>query len=61
MIVVSTTGYIIRVDPFFSDYSNNDGSIMKNILIKNREKILNWLHKVRYFHFFSKSRVFLSG
>jgi hypothetical protein len=48
MIIVSTTGYIIAcIGPFFSDFSNNDASIMKNILFRNTDKIVNWLNQVR--------------
>lgn len=50
MMFVSTTGYIIScIGPFFSDYSNNDASIMKNILGQNTEKILNWIKQVTIF------------
>ncbi|CAF4651489.1 unnamed protein product, partial [Rotaria sp. Silwood2] len=46
MIVVSTTGYIIDcIGPFFSDFSNNDASIMKNILFRNTNKIIDWLNQ----------------
>lgn len=47
MMIVSTTGYIIACrDPFFSDYSNNDAAIMKNILHRNTDNIINWFEKV---------------
>ncbi|CAF4907643.1 unnamed protein product, partial [Rotaria socialis] len=46
MINVSTTGYVIAcIGPFCSNYSNNDASIMNNILHRNTENILNWLKK----------------
>ncbi|CAF5196082.1 unnamed protein product, partial [Rotaria magnacalcarata] len=46
MIIVSTTGYVIAcIGPFCSNYSNNDASIMNNILHRNTENILNWLKK----------------
>lgn len=49
MMFVSTTGYIIAcIGPFLSDFSNNDASIMKNILGGNTERILNWLNKVDF-------------
>ena len=47
MMIVSTTGYIIAcMGPFFSDFSNNDAAIMKNILNRNSDKIVDWLQKV---------------
>jgi len=50
MMIVSTTGYIVAcIGPFFSDFSNNDASIMKDILLRNIEDILNWIEEVRYF------------
>ncbi|CAF4370868.1 unnamed protein product [Rotaria sp. Silwood2] len=39
-------GYILRaLGPFFSDYKNNDASILKHSLYKNEQDIINWLHK----------------
>jgi hypothetical protein len=50
MMIVSTTGYIIAcIGPFFSDFNNNDASIMQNILFRNTDKIVDWLNEVRPF------------
>jgi hypothetical protein len=47
MMIVSSTGYIVAcIGPFLSDFSNNDASIMKNILLKNIDKILEWIDEV---------------
>lgn len=47
MMIVTTTGYIIAcIGPFFSDFKNNDASIMKDILLRNTENILRWLDEV---------------
>ena len=47
MLIVSTTGYIIaRIGPFLSNYSNNDASIIQNILHQNTDDIRNWLNEV---------------
>lgn len=47
MIIVSTTGYIVAcIGPFLSDSSNNDASMMKNILLQNIDNILNWIEEV---------------
>jgi len=44
---VSTTGHIIAcIGPFLSNFANNDASIMKNILHRNTDNILNWLKEV---------------
>jgi len=44
MLITTTTGYIIEVyGPYLSDISNNDASIQKDILIKNKDGILNWI------------------
>jgi hypothetical protein len=52
MMIVSTTGYIIAcIGPFLSNYSNNDASIMNNILDRNTDKILNWLKKVDFLEY----------
>ncbi|CAM4761070.1 unnamed protein product [Rotaria magnacalcarata] len=37
--------HIARLGPFFSDFSNNDASIMKNILHRNLDKIVDLLHE----------------
>ena len=42
--MATTTGYIITVfGPFYSDYYNNDASILKHVLLNNYEDILNWV------------------
>ena len=47
MMIVSTTGYIVAcIGPFLSDFSNNDASIMKNILLENIDNILEWIEEV---------------
>ena len=44
MVMATTTGYIITVfGPFYSDYYNNDASILKHVLLNNYEDILNWV------------------
>lgn len=44
MLITTTTGYIVDVyGPYLSDHSNNDASIQKDILIKNKNGILNWI------------------
>lgn len=50
MMIVSTTGYIIAcIGPFFSDFSNNDASILKDILLRNTENIVDWIEEVIIF------------
>ena len=47
MMTVITIGYIIAcIGPFFSDFKNNDTSIMKDILLRNTNNILNWMEEV---------------
>jgi hypothetical protein len=47
MLIVSTSGYILAcIGPFFSDSKNNDASIMKDILLRNTDNILNWVEEV---------------
>ena len=47
MMIVSTTGYIVAcIGPFLSDSSNNDASMMKNILLENIDNILEWIEEV---------------
>ena len=47
MMIVSTTGYIVAcIGPFLSDFSNNDASIIKNVLLENIDKILEWIEEV---------------
>ena len=44
MLVTTTTGYIVDVfGPYVSDISNNDAAMQKDILIKNKNGILNWI------------------
>ena len=43
MLMVTTTGYIVTIfGPFFSDFHNNDASILKHVMLNNYEDILNW-------------------
>ncbi|CAF4618720.1 unnamed protein product, partial [Rotaria magnacalcarata] len=43
MVMVTTTGYIVTIfGPFFSDFHNNDASILKHVMLNNYEDILNW-------------------
>jgi hypothetical protein len=50
MLIVTTTGYIVAcIEPFFSDFKNNDASIMKDILLRNTDNILNWMEEVIFF------------
>ena len=57
MMIVSTTGYIVAcIGPFLSDFSNNDASIMENILYRNTDKIVDWLNKVRFFKILSRKK-----
>lgn len=49
MMIVSTTGYIIAcIGPFLSDFSNNDASIIKNVLLNNMDNVLNWVKEVNH-------------
>lgn len=44
LLITTTTGYIIAAyGPYLSDSSNNDAAIQKDILIKNKDGILNWI------------------
>ena len=46
MLITTTTGYILTAyGPYLSDTSNNDASIQKDILINNKDDILNWIHE----------------
>lgn len=50
MMVVTTTGYIVAcIGPFLSDFHNNDAAMMKDILLRNTDNILNWLKEVIFF------------
>ena len=43
MMMVTTTGYIVTIfGPFFSDFHNNDASMLKHVMLNNYEDILNW-------------------
>jgi len=58
MMIVTTTGYIVAcIGPFFSDFKNNDASIMNDILLRNTDNILNWLEEVMLF-FFGNSNIY---
>ncbi|CAF2182253.1 unnamed protein product [Rotaria magnacalcarata] len=44
MMIVTTTDYIVAcIEPFMSDFNNNDGAIMKDIYLLNNDHILSWL------------------
>lgn len=44
MLITTTTGYIVEAyGPYLSDSSNNDASMQKDILIKNKGGILDWI------------------
>jgi hypothetical protein len=44
MLITTTTGYIISTyGPYLSDSSNNDAAMQKDILINNKDGILNWI------------------
>lgn len=44
MLITTTTGYILAAyGPYLSDNSNNDAAIQKDILVKNKDGILNWI------------------
>ena len=44
MVMVTTTGYIVTIfGPFFSDFQNNDASILKHVMLNNYEDILTWI------------------
>ena len=46
LLITATTGYIVEAyDPYLSDASNNDASIQKDILLKNKSGILNWINE----------------
>ena len=41
--MVTTTGYIITIfGPFYSDFHNDDASILKHVMLNNYEDILSW-------------------
>ena len=44
MLITTTTGHIVAIcGPYLSDSSNNDADMQKDILIKNKDAILNWI------------------
>ena len=44
LLITTTTAYVIAVyEPCLSDSSNDDAAIQKDILIKNKDGILNWI------------------
>lgn len=44
MVMVTTTGYIVTIfGPFFSDFHNNDASILNHVMLNNYENILTWI------------------
>ncbi|CAF4084367.1 unnamed protein product [Rotaria magnacalcarata] len=52
MILTDTVSLLLErcyilcaLGPFFSDYKNNDASILKHCLYKNEQDIVNWLHE----------------
>ena len=46
MVIVTTTGYIMSIiGPFFADGKNNDASMLRNILDKNADGIMDWLQE----------------
>ena len=61
MMIVTTTGYIVAcIGPFFSDFNNNDASIMKDILLRNTDSILDWTKEVIFlFYDIDYSVIFL--
>ena len=43
IVMVTTTGYIITIfGPFYSDFQNDDASILKHVMLNNYEDILSW-------------------
>ncbi|CAF4398825.1 unnamed protein product [Rotaria magnacalcarata] len=44
MMIVTTTDYIVAcIEPFMSDFNNNDAAIMKDISLRNTDHVLSWL------------------
>ena len=44
MIIVSTTGYILKVfGPYFADSKKNDASIMNSLIKKRGSEFLEWV------------------
>ena len=45
MMIGSTDGYIVSaMGPYLADTKDNDASIIKHILLNNREGVVDWLH-----------------
>ena len=46
MVTTTATGYILTIfRPFYSDFHNNDASILKHVMLNNYEDILNWMQE----------------
>ena len=46
VLITTATGYIVScIGPYFADYKNNDAEIMKHIIYKNKENIVQWLER----------------
>ena len=46
MVTMTATGYILTIfEPFYSDFHNNDASILKHVMLNNYEDILNWMQE----------------
>ena len=46
MVTTTANGYILTIfGPFYSDFHNNDASILKYVLLNNYEDILNWMQE----------------
>ena len=44
MLITTTTGYTVAAyGPYLSDTSNNDAAMQKDILVNNKDGILNWI------------------
>ena len=44
MLITTTTGYIVAAyGPYLSDTSNNDAVMQNDILVNNKDRILNWI------------------
>ena len=44
MVVTTTAGYILTIfRPFYSDFHNNDASILKHVMLSNYEALLSWV------------------
>ena len=46
MVTTTATGYILTIfGLFYSDFHNNDTSILKHVMLNNNEDILNWMQE----------------